>query len=97
MEPINYRGFQEQQRRRKKAKTQMEKKAFLKGPEVKALLHYCEEPKTITEMREYLPRYLTNPNFKKFIVKPLLGKGIIKETIPDKPSSRLQKYYSVKK
>jgi DNA invertase Pin-like site-specific DNA recombinase len=95
--PINYKDFQEQERRRKKAKTQLEKKEFLKGPEVKALLKYCEEPKTITEMREYLPRYLTNPNFKKFIVKPLLEKGIIKETIPDKPTSRLQKYYSVKK
>ena len=95
--PINYKAFQEQEKRRKKAKTQLEKKEFLKGPEVKALLKYCEEPKTITEMRDHLSRYLTNPNFKKFIVKPLLEKGIIKETIPDKPTSRLQKYYSVKK
>ncbi|NDL67907.1 recombinase family protein [Anaerotalea alkaliphila] len=95
--PINYKAFQEQEKRRKKAKYQLEKKEFLKGPEVKALLKYCEEPKTITEMREYLPRYLTNPNFKKFIVNPLMRKGVIKETIPDKPTSRLQKYYSVKK
>ena len=95
--PINYKAFQEQEKRRKKAKTQLEKKEFLKGPEVKALLKYCEEPKTITEMREYLPRYLTNYYFKKFIVNPLMKKGIIKETIPDKPTSRLQKYYSVKK
>jgi hypothetical protein len=94
---INYRVFQEQEKRRKKAKYQLEKKEFLKGPEVKALLKYCEEPKTITEMREYLPRYLTNYNFKKFIVNPLMKKGVIKETIPDKPTSRLQKYYSVKK
>lgn len=94
---INYKAFQEQEKRRKKAKYQLEKKEFLKGPEVKALLKYCEEPKTITEMREYLPKYLTNPNFKKFIVNPLMEKGIIKETIPGKPTSRLQKYYSVKK
>lgn len=95
--PINYKAFQEQEKRRKKAKYQLEKKEFLKGPEVKALLKYCEEPKTITEMREYLPKYLTNPNFKKFIVNPLMEKGVIKETIPGKPTSRLQKYYSVKK
>ena len=95
--PINYKAFQEQEKRRKKAKYQIEKKEFLMGPEVKALLKYCEEPKTITEMREYLPKYLTNPNFKKFIVNPLMEKGVIKETIPGKPTSRLQKYYSVKK
>ena len=95
--PINYKVYQEQEKRRKKAKYQLEKKEFLKGPEVKALLKYCEEPKTITEMREYLPKYLTNPNFKKFIVNPLMEKGVIKETIPGKPTSRLQKYYSVKK
>ena len=94
--PINYKAFQEQEKRRKKAKLQLEKKEFLKGPEVKDLLKYCKEPKSITEMREYLPRYLTNYNFKKFIVNPLMEKGVIKETIPGKPTSRLQKYYSVK-
>lgn len=48
-------------------------------------------------MREYLPRYLTNYNFNKFIVNPLMEKGLIKQTRPDKPTSRLQKYYSVEK
>ncbi|MBN2259251.1 MAG: recombinase family protein [Clostridiales bacterium] len=95
--PINYKAFQEQERRRRKAKYQLEKKEFLKGPEVKALLKYCEDPKTMAEMREYLPKYSTNHNFKKFIVIPLMEKGIIKETIPGKPMSKLQKYYSVKK
>ena len=94
--PINYKAFQEQEKRRKKAKLQLEKKEFLKGPEVNDLLKYCKEPKSITEMREYLPRYLTNYNFKKFIVNPLMEKGVMKETIPGKPTSRLQKYYSVK-
>lgn len=75
----------------------MEKKEFLKGPEVKQLLEYCEEPKTITEMREYPPRYMTNYNFKKFIINSLMEEDLIKETRPGKPTSRLQKYYSVDK
>jgi hypothetical protein len=95
--PINYKAFQEQERRRKKAKSQLEKKEFLKGPEVKALLKYCEDPKKMTKMIDFLGKYASKNAFRKFILNPLIAQGKIKRTIPDKPGSKLQKYYSVKK
>lgn len=94
--PIKYEDYQERNKRKRRAMSALEKKEFLKGPEVERLLSYCKEPKSIVEMREFLPRYLTNYNFKKYIVNPLMEKGLLKETIPDKPTSRLQKYYSIK-
>ena len=94
--PINYKTYQEKERRRKAAERAQEKITFLDGPEVKDLIKYCKEPRSLTEMREFLPKYQTNVNFKKFIVTPLLGRGILKETLPDKPTSRLQRYYAVK-
>jgi ATP-dependent DNA helicase RecG len=95
--PINYIAFQEQERRRKKAKSQLEKKEFLKGPEVKALLKYCEEPRKLTEMIDFLGKYTSKNAFRKIILNPLMAQGKIKRTIPDKPGSKLQRYYSVDK
>jgi hypothetical protein len=95
--PINYKAFQEQEKRRKKAKYQLEKKEFLKGPEVKALLKYCEEPRKLTEMIDFLGKYSSKNAFRRIILNPLINQGKIKRTIPDKPGSKLQKYYSVKK
>jgi len=95
--PINYKAFQEQERRRKKAKYQLEKQEFLKGPEVKALLKYCEEPRKLTEMIDFLGKYASKNAFRRIILNPLIDQGKIKRTIPDKPGSKLQKYYSVKK
>lgn len=95
--PINYGSFQEQIRIKRAAKRAAEKEAFLNGPEVKDLLKFCREPKSLTKMREYLPKYAQNDTFKRNIVIPLMEKGILKQTLPDQPSSRLQKYYSVKK
>jgi DNA invertase Pin-like site-specific DNA recombinase len=95
--PINYGSFQEQKRLKRAAKRAAEKEAFLNGTEVRGLLKFCREPKSLTEMREYLPKYAQNDTFKRNIVIPLMEKGILKQTLPDQPSSRLQKYYSVKK
>ena len=34
--------------------------------------------------------------FKKSILDPLLAKGVIKMTLPDKPTSKFQKYVAKK-
>ena len=95
--PINYKAFQEQEKRRRKAKTQLRKKEFLKGPEVKALLEYCEEPRKLTEMIDFLGKYSSKDAFRRIILNQLIDQGKIKRTITDKPGSKLQKDYSVDK
>jgi hypothetical protein len=47
-------------------------------------------------MHQFFKNYKHAPSMKKSIVDPLIEKGIIKRTIPDKPSSNNQRYYSVK-
>ena len=55
------------------------------------LLEYCVSPKTREEMQKYLG--ITNREyFRKFILSPLLAAGLLKMTIPDKPTSKNQKY-----
>ena len=78
----------QQEKRRKKVKYQIEKKEFLKGPEVKALLKYCEEPRKLTEMIDFLGKYSSKNAFRSIILNPLINQGKIKRTIPDKPGSK---------
>ena len=60
------------------------------------LLKFCEDPRSLKEMMEFLG-LKHRPNFKKQILCPLLEKGYLKRTVPLKPSSRFQKYVSAKK
>ena len=55
------------------------------------LLDYCAVPRS----REEIQRYIGIANreyFRQSILKPLLDSGKLKRTIPDKPSSKNQKY-----
>ena len=55
------------------------------------LLDYCVVPRS----REEIQRYIGIANreyFRQSILKPLLDSGKLKRTIPDKPSSKNQKY-----
>lgn len=54
---------------------------------------FCQEPKTLIEIMEYL-RYKNKPHFLVKILKPMIEKGIIERTIPEKPTSKHQKYIS---
>lgn len=55
------------------------------------ILEFCTVPRSRAELQEFCG-YKSAPHFRETILKPLLDKGELKLTIPDKPSSPKQKY-----
>lgn len=55
------------------------------------ILEFCRQPKTMTEIMEY-SGLKDREHFRAEILKPLIDRGLLQLTIPDKPTSRLQKY-----
>lgn len=61
--------------------------------DIKGLLEFCRTPRTRGEMQQFMG--LNNRgHFRQKILNPLIKGGLLKMTIPDKPTSRNQKYYS---
>jgi ATP-dependent DNA helicase RecG len=56
------------------------------------ILSFCKRPKTRKEIAEFLGK--TQYYALKTLVRPLLKEGWLKMTIPDRPKSRNQRYYS---
>lgn len=67
-------------------------KARVKGT-IKKILNYCTEPKSNDEIFEEIGLYKNTKNHNHHI-KPLLESGWLQQTIPDKPRSKNQKYYT---
>ena len=65
------------------------------GDEAK-LLDFCSEPKSKAEIQQYMgiksERYI-----RQKLIMPLLEKGLLYRTLPDKPSSPNQKYVAGKR
>ncbi len=59
------------------------------------VLRFCEQPKSLREMMDFLG-LRHRVYFLKDILTPLLEQGYLKRTIPDKPQSRFQKYVADK-
>lgn len=57
------------------------------------LMDYCKLPRKRAELQDYCG-LSGRSNFREKYLKPLLKSGLIKMTIPDKPNSKNQKYYS---
>jgi ATP-dependent DNA helicase RecG len=55
------------------------------------LLEFCQVPRTKIEMQECCG-IKSDKYFRKNILTPMLQKGLIQRTIPDKPQSPKQKY-----
>ncbi|MCK4762463.1 MAG: putative DNA binding domain-containing protein [Candidatus Aminicenantes bacterium] len=60
-------------------------------PQVLKILSFCEDPRTRSEIQEYL-RLKDREYFRLTILKPLLDDGLLAPLIPDKPRSSKQKY-----
>lgn len=56
-------------------------------------LEYCKLPRTRAEMQEFCG-LVARRSFNERYLNPLLEKGVLKMTMPDKPRSKNQRYYS---
>jgi len=62
-------------------------------PQVELVLQYCNNPKSRAEIQEYLG-LKDREHFRKQILLPLLKSGQLLMTLPDKPTSPKQKFYT---
>lgn len=62
-------------------------------PEVRnrKILEFCRQPKSMTEIMEHTG-LKDREHFRTVILKPLIDQDLLRLTIPDRPTSRLQKY-----
>lgn len=97
-----YEEYQHQLLREKKARLHAKRKKkqeqFLNGPEVTALLEYCEQPRMWGEILEFMNTKMTisASYFRKSIVLPLIEEGRLqKKFLPER--QKKHKYYMVKK
>ena len=57
------------------------------------ILEFCKTPRTRQEIQNHIE--IKDPkDFRKRILNPLIKGGLLKLTIPDKPTSPNQKYYA---
>lgn len=57
------------------------------------IIGYCKLPRTRAEIQDYCG-LVSRRSFNENHLKPMLEAGILKMTIPDKPNSKNQRYYS---
>lgn len=59
----------------------------------KMIIDFCREPKSVMEIMDNF-KFKSRTSFKRNYLQKMLAEGTLKMTIPDKPSSKNQKYYS---
>ncbi len=62
---------------------------------VEQICKFCQTPRSSKEIQAHI-KIKDNKYFRKFILRPLLEEKVLKPTIPDKPTSPNQKYYTNK-
>ena len=63
---------------------------------IEKILVFCSKPRATKEIMEHIG-LSHREHFRSEILTPLIKEGLIALTIPDKPKTPLQKYYTVKK
>lgn len=61
----------------------------------KQICEFCQVPRSGKEIQVHI-KIKDNEYFRKFILRPLLKENVLKPTIPNKPTSPNQKYYTTK-
>jgi len=92
--PFVYDDYKARQKAFKRQVKAVEKDKYFNGPEIKKLLTFCKEPKSLAEMYEFFGKYSSKSIFKVWIVNPLIEREKIKLTMPDRLGSKFQKCYS---
>ncbi|MFZ3591846.1 recombinase family protein [Bacillus sp. DJP31] len=88
----------EEKKARRHAKRKEKQAEFLNGPEVTALLEYCEKPRRWGEILDFMNTMMTisGSYFRKSIVLPLIEEGLLKRDFISNSQGK-RKYYMVKK
>lgn len=79
----------------KKAQDEAQDKAQDKAQDeiTMKIIEFCKQERNIFEIMNYIG-HKNRTRFRRDYIKPLVEKGILKMTIPDKPTSKNQKYIS---
>ena len=59
----------------------------------KLIIDFCKEPKSVQEIMDEFD-FDSRTSFRRKYLTPMLKNGVLKMTIPEKPSSKNQKYFS---
>ena len=78
----------------KDKKTQDKKTQDKKSINLNRILEICKEPKSIAEIMKELG-FKSNKTLKRNYIKILIESGKLEMTIPDKPTSKNQKYITI--
>ena len=60
---------------------------------INKIIEFCQKERNIFEIMEYAG-YKNRTRFRRDYIKPLVEKGLLYMTIPEKPTSKNQKYIS---
>ena len=71
-------------------------KLTLSQREIQTILEACISEKSLIEIITLL-HFSNRTKFRNKYINPLIAEGLLAMTVPDKPNSRLQKYYTTEK
>ena len=71
-------------------------KLALNQGEIQTILETCISEKSLLEIITLL-HFSNRTKFRNKYIKPLIAEGLLAMTVPNKPNSRLQKYYTTEK